>query len=145
MFGIPATIEIQARAAARAFAFNLVGMILVLVGSGFLGAALWLVIEAEHGAIIANAAIGGLFVLLAGMCFLLSRSRVPVRRAAAATVAPAGATGHTSTIVGIIEGFAMGMQARAGGTGAAEPRPQPVNGLSRPISAGGWRGGSSRR
>ena len=125
MFGIPATIEIQARAAARAFAFNLVGMILVLVGSGFLGAALWLVIEAEHGAIIANAAIGGLFVLLAGICFLLSRSRVPVRRAAAATVAPAGAPGHTSTSVGIIEGFAMGMQAGRAARAPRNPNPDP--------------------
>lgn len=125
MFGIPATIEIRARAAARAFAFNLVGIILVLIGSGFLGAALWLVIEAEHGAIIANAAIGGLFVLLAGICFLLSRSRVPVRGAAAATVAPTAATGNTSTIVGIIEGFAMGMQAGRAARAPRNPNPNP--------------------
>lgn len=119
MFGIPATIEIQARAAARAFAFNFVGIILVLVGTGFLGASLWLVIEAEHGAIIANALIGGLFVLLAGLCFLLSRSRVPVRQAAAASVAPSGAAGSASPFVAIIEGFAMGMQA---GRSARTPR-----------------------
>lgn len=108
MLGIPAGIQYEARAAARAAGFTFVGIILVLIGSGFLSAALWMTIEAEHGATMATAAVGGLYVLLAGLCFLMAnvrpRPRVPVAPAA-------GVNGAVSPFIAIAEGFAIGMQA----------------------------------
>ncbi|KZY32176.1 hypothetical protein A3731_22595, partial [Roseovarius sp. HI0049] len=94
---------------------------------GFLGAALWLVVEKEHGAITANSLIGGLFVLMAGVCFLMSRSRAANRAAAAAaaaTAAPAAAAGSASPFVAIAEGFAIGLQAGRAARAPRDPKPK---------------------
>ena len=109
MLGMIGGLQYQARAAARAAGFTFVGIILVLIGSGFLSAALWMVIEVDYGAITATALIGGLYVLLAGLCFLFANIRPRVR----VPVAPvAGVPSPSpSPFAAIAEGFAIGMQA----------------------------------
>ncbi len=112
MFGIIDTFRHEARTAVRSAALKSVGMLLMLVGLGFLTAALWLFIVTVATALMAAMVIGALYcgvglILLSVASF---RSRAHVAPHAAAAPAP-GTTAPAVPLVQLAEGFAMGMQA----------------------------------
>lgn len=101
----------QAKLAARAAALGLIGTVFLLVGLGFLSVALWMIVAAQHGGLIAFWVLGGLYVLLGLACLALRPSATQSDHGETDT---APQTRHTATDepwVKLAEGFATGMQA----------------------------------
>ncbi len=102
----------RVRAAARATAFSVMGVIFGLVGLGFLTVALWIVVAAYESALVAYTTIGALYVVL-GFC-LMALGAQSGRGAEPKFDEPPERNEpdvEKDPIVRMAEGFAVGMQA----------------------------------
>ena len=112
MIGMVSTMRDRLRRAARATAFSVMGVVFGLVGLGFLTVALWIVVAAQESALVAYAAIGGLYVVL-GFCLMAlgaQKGRGPDNTAPDTPNRPPQDP-TKDPIVQVAEGFAVGMQA----------------------------------
>lgn len=108
----------RARNAARAVALTTAGVVFGIVGLGLLTVALWILVAAHEGALIAFAVTGGLYVVLSFIFIALGTS----------SGGPPGNPVHDphtapppqkEPLVQVAEGFAIGLQA---GRAARETR-----------------------
>ena len=77
MSGLVDRIRHEARQTARAAALGVIGTVFLLVGLGFLSVALWMIVAAQFGVLIAFEVLGGLYVLLGLLCLLLRPTATP--------------------------------------------------------------------
>ncbi|SEP17483.1 hypothetical protein SAMN04490248_13216 [Salinihabitans flavidus] len=109
------------RARARAAAFSVVGILLGLVGMGFLTVALWIFIDSREGALVAFTVIGGIYAVL-GFVFMMFGAHVSASggdERASDPGAPTHEEPPQDPWVRVAEGFAIGLQA---GRNARDPR-----------------------
>ncbi|QIE47331.1 hypothetical protein G5B38_18370 [Pseudohalocynthiibacter aestuariivivens] len=111
MFGIVDSLRQDARAAARTAALASAGVLLGIVGLGFLTVALWMFIVIVSTPLTAATVIGALYSGVALILLAIAssrRSRVTTDPAPAAAPPPPP---PAAPFVQMAEGFAMGMQA----------------------------------
>lgn len=123
MAAILSRLRAQARMTARAAALGVIGTVFLLVGLGFLSVALWMIVAAQYGALIAFEVLGGLYVILGLICLALRPSATPVQdsdNGTASAKPQTDRTGSEDPLIKLAEGFAAGMQA---GRAARDRRP----------------------
>lgn len=123
MAAILSRLRAQARMTARAAALGVIGTVFLLVGLGFLSVALWMIVAAQYGALIAFEVMGGLYVILGLICLALRPSATQAQHGENGTASAKPQTDRTAPedpLIKLAEGFAAGMQA---GRAARDRRP----------------------
>lgn len=93
-------------------ALSVIATVFLLVGLGFLSVALWIIVAAEHGTLIAFEVMGGLYVVLGLICLLLRPSTDTAEGQYDQTSAEQTAARATEDPwTRIATGFAAGLQA----------------------------------
>ncbi|SEM48193.1 Putative Holin-X, holin superfamily III [Roseovarius tolerans] len=108
MTGFFSTMGARLRNAARATAFSVMGVVFGLAGLGFLTVALWILLAAHEGVLMAYTVIGALYLVL-GFCLMALGAQGGGAEEPRRAAPPSEPT--KDPLVQLAEGFAMGMQA----------------------------------
>ena len=108
MRGFLSTMGARLRHAARATAFSVMGVVFGLAGLGFLTVALWILLAAHEGVLMAYTVIGALYLVL-GFCLMALGAQGGGANEPRRADPPSEPT--KDPLVQLAEGFAMGMQA----------------------------------